>query len=80
MEEKEDLRVLTIKKDYQTTYDAILVHDEYLRDHLIPLLMDDSMVKKFESGWYYGLGRDNSQRPIVVMSFRKMIDSGVDFE
>ena len=44
-------------------------------------MLDDKLItENFESGWYYGLGRDRSQRPIIIISFRKMIDAGIGFE
>ena len=73
--------MLTSLKDYQLTYDAILQHDKFIRERAVPLLLNDKLIAdSADAGWYYGLGRDRSQRPIIIMSFRKLIDSGIDFE
>ena len=80
---REDLRVLTSVKDYKLTYDAILQHDKDIRERIVPIMSNDQLIsnkKNFESGWYYGLGRDRSQRPIIILNFRKMIDAGVNFD
>ena len=70
-----------MKKDYQKTYNAILQHDKDIREVIVPHLLDDEYIKKgYESGWHYGLGRDRSMRPILVISFRRLIDAKIGFD
>jgi len=75
------LRVLTSLKDYPRTYEAILKHDKEIRDRIVPLLYDTKFREKCEAKpFYYGLGRDRGQRPILIMSMRRLIDSGLSFD
>jgi len=43
--------------------------------------MNDELIENgYTSGWAYGLGRDPAMRPIMLLSFRRLIDAKIDFD
>lgn len=78
-DQKEMLRFLQgTKWDYQLTYDEIVEHNEWkktIRD------IDTTPFAKFlHEGVLYGYKRDNSERPIIIINCRKLIDTKISMD
>ena len=74
-EDRHVLRFLQgLKWDYQKTYDEILEHAQW-RSSVD--LNYESFRDDLELGVMYGVRRDKSMRPIIIINVRRMIDTGI---
>jgi hypothetical protein len=64
--------------DYQKAHDGIVANHTWRQQVNIS---DISKVEQgLKAGWIYGYMRDKSQRPVIIINCRTMIDSGVSIE
>ena len=81
-EENNDLRVLMMSQgDFEVTYETMIHADTAYRLVASNFFEVDSpdhpMLKSLNNGWAYALGRDREMYPIVVLNFRKLLDSEI---
>ena len=67
-----------MKWDYQKTFDGIVANHQWRQSVNISNIAP--FQKDLEAGYMYAYKRDKSQRPIIVVSVRGIVDSGVSIE
>ena len=63
-----------LKWDYQKTYDEVVEHDLFRRSLDLNL---EHYREELELGVIYGVRRDKSMRPVIIINVRRMIDSRI---